>query len=187
MKMNNQKKLLTAGDASSALGVSVDTIRRWDKLGLLRSVRDSCNVRLFDPSEIEHAKRQHESPKELGAPSFHVLKSDPTEMTTVELFAGAGGTALGLENAGFENLMLSEIDHAACGTLRHNRPQWNVVGEMSRRSIFPDSKGKSISFRAASPAKRSAMPENRKASGIRAERCSSSSRVPSGNASLMSS
>lgn len=127
MKMNKQKKLLTAGEASSALGVSVDTIRRWDKLGLLRSVRDSRNVRLFDPAEIEHAKRQHESPQELGAPSFHVLKSDPTEMTTVELFAGAGGTALGLENAGFENLMLSEIDHSACETLRHNRPQWNVI------------------------------------------------------------
>lgn len=140
--MVDQKKLLTAGEASLMLGVSVDTIRRWDKLGLLRSVRDARNIRRFDPEEIEHAKRQHESPKKLGEPSFRVLKSHPTDMTTVELFAGAGGTALGLENAGFRNLMLSELDHAACETLRCNRPEWNVVEGDVGQVDFSNLKGK---------------------------------------------
>jgi DNA (cytosine-5)-methyltransferase 1 len=45
----------------------------------------------------------------------------------VELFAGAGGMALGLERAGLKTVLLNEIDKYACATLRHNRPQWSVI------------------------------------------------------------
>ena len=44
----------------------------------------------------------------------------------IELFAGAGGLALGLEKAGFESLLLNEIDKDACETLKKNRVNWNV-------------------------------------------------------------
>lgn len=47
----------------------------------------------------------------------------------IELFAGAGGLALGLEKAGFEEIGLIEIDKKACDTLRLNRPNWNVIEE----------------------------------------------------------
>ena len=47
--------------------------------------------------------------------------------STMELFAGAGGLALGLEKAGFEPLALIEIDKDAVETLRRNRPQWHVI------------------------------------------------------------
>lgn len=51
---------------------------------------------------------------------------------SIELFAGAGGLALGMEQAGFEHILLNEMNHDACETLRANRPAWNVVeGDVS--------------------------------------------------------
>ena len=49
--------------------------------------------------------------------------------TTVELFAGAGGLALGVEKAGFNTLALIEIDRDAAATLKRNRPGWNVIND----------------------------------------------------------
>lgn len=50
-------------------------------------------------------------------------------LTTLELFAGAGGLALGIEKAGFETLGLIEFDKDAAETLRHNRPNWRVIND----------------------------------------------------------
>lgn len=47
--------------------------------------------------------------------------------TSVELFAGAGGMALGMEKAGFEHLLLNEIDTHAVNTLKKNRPHWHIM------------------------------------------------------------
>lgn len=58
------------------------------------------------------------------------------ELTSIEICAGAGGQALGLERAGFRHLALYELDKHACQTLRTNRPNWNVFeGDVSRVSL----------------------------------------------------
>lgn len=48
-------------------------------------------------------------------------------LSTIEICAGAGGQALGLEKAGFKAQALVEIDSHCCKTLRYNRPHWNVI------------------------------------------------------------
>ena len=49
--------------------------------------------------------------------------------TSIELFAGAGGLALGIEKAGFNTLGLIEFDKDASETLRTNRPNWRVIND----------------------------------------------------------
>lgn len=62
--------------------------------------------------------------------------------TSIELFAGAGGLALGFEKAGIEGISFVEIDKDATETLRLNRPNWNVIEEDVRNVDFGEYKGK---------------------------------------------
>lgn len=50
-------------------------------------------------------------------------------LSVLEICAGGGGQAVGLEKAGFEPAATLEIDQNACNTLRHNRPHWQVFQE----------------------------------------------------------
>ncbi len=50
------RDFFTARDAARALGISLDTLRRWDRVGRIRTRRDAANRRLVPASEIERLK-----------------------------------------------------------------------------------------------------------------------------------
>lgn len=70
-------------------------------------------LNLFEPPPVPYIEPQVQLPT--------------TPVTGIELFAGAGGLALGWEKAGLKAKALIEIDKDAVATLRHNRPHWNVI------------------------------------------------------------
>ena len=62
----------------------------------------------------------------------------PNSTSSLELCAGAGGQALGLEQAGFGHEGLVEIDRHCCSTLRLNRPHWKVFEKDLRHFVEQD-------------------------------------------------
>ncbi len=123
--MISDQELFHVSQVADICGVSKETVRRWDASGRLSSVRGKeNNYRVFDKDQLlqfDEAKLFFE-----GAGSKRTEKPK-RKFTLVELFAGAGGLALGLERCGFKTLLLNEIDKNACATLRLNRPKWNVA------------------------------------------------------------
>src|SRR5919109_440194 len=55
-----RKQLMTAGEAARRLGISLDTLRRWDREGRIRTERDHANRRLVPASEIERLRAPDE-------------------------------------------------------------------------------------------------------------------------------
>ena len=125
--------LLGVKDAAQALNVSEDTIRRWAKMGLVRATRDERNRRMIDLEEVRHLQDQLAG--KASGRGFTVLKADKIfeEATCIDLFAGAGGTALGFHNAGLNHVFLNEFDSDAVKTLEKNSTNhglnWNISGE----------------------------------------------------------
>ena len=74
---------LLLGDAASAIGVSADTLRRWERAGRLKTTRDSANRRRVDPSEIERLT-EHPSRHRAGD-SFSARNRFPGVITSVEV------------------------------------------------------------------------------------------------------
>lgn len=120
-------------DAAQALKVSADTIRRWNKQGLIKAHRDRNGKRHFNLKEIR--RLQCKLNGEGSVHEFEVLKSDRMfpEATCIDLFAGAGGTALGFHNAGISHVFLNEFDDDAASTLRKNSQahdlEWSISND----------------------------------------------------------
>lgn len=106
--------------AAQALGVSADTIRRWSKLGLIKSTRDKNQKRMFNLAELHRLRRKLNG--EGDSTDYQILRADETfdDATCIDLFAGAGGTALGFSNAGINHVLLNEFDKNAAEALKDN-------------------------------------------------------------------
>lgn len=133
------KEFYSLTEVADMLSVSKETLRRWDKNGSLNPIRHPVNnYRVYPISTLKKFEQ-------LGFLFDNKLTESVKPLrnyTVVELFAGAGGLALGLDKAGFDCVFLNDIDHNACETLKKNRPHWNVVeGDVSQIN-FSQFKGK---------------------------------------------
>lgn len=130
------KENLTISEAANLLSVSTQTLRRWDADGKLKSIRQPNNYRHYSLDSLAPYINTKKVSEQTASYST-ALK----QYNVLELFAGAGGLALGLEKSGLKCVLLNEKDTWACKTLRKNRPAWNVIeGDVSALD-FSDYKG----------------------------------------------
>ena len=117
---------MTLSETSEYIGKSKETLRRWDKEGKLSAVREPMsNYRVYRKSDVDALFSDFLDENTQDTISNYVESHN--EYTVLELFAGAGGLAVGMEKAGLKCIALNEIDKWACNTLRTNRPNWNVL------------------------------------------------------------
>jgi DNA (cytosine-5)-methyltransferase 1 len=133
-------KYYSIAEVADLLSVSKETLRRWDRNGKLSAVREPMsNYRVYHKDQL----KIFDSLDFLFAPTENLNEIKPNrDFNSIELFAGAGGLAIGLEESGIKCLALNEFDHWACETLRKNRPDWNVIEDDVRNVSFSDLKGK---------------------------------------------
>jgi DNA (cytosine-5)-methyltransferase 1 len=118
------EKYYTLAEASEIIGKSKETLRRWDREGKLTAIREPIsNYRVYSNDTIKQVFSNFIQP----TIEENNLVTPENNYTVLELFAGAGGLAVGLEKAGLKCVALNEIDKFACQTLRNNRPNWNVL------------------------------------------------------------
>lgn len=116
---------ISLSEASKMLGKSKETLRRWDREGILSAIREPIsNYRVYRKKDVQHFLLGLFD-NEIEEVSNYVEPDH--EYSAIELFAGAGGLAVGMEEAGINCVALNEIDKWACQTLRANRPNWNVL------------------------------------------------------------
>jgi DNA (cytosine-5)-methyltransferase 1 len=134
------KEYYSISEVADLLSVSKETLRRWDRNGKLQAVREPMSnyrvykkdqLKIFDNLDFLFNKEEHTN-----------FAKPNKDYYAIELFAGAGGLALGLEQSGIKCLVLNEIDHWACETLRENRPNWDVVEDDVKNIEFAQYKGK---------------------------------------------
>ena len=70
------KELYTAGEAASALGISLDTLRRWDKAGRITVKRDAGNRRIVEAAEIERVRGDADGAHISARNRFHGTVTD---------------------------------------------------------------------------------------------------------------
>jgi len=128
-------QFISENNFAALVGTSNATAQKWAENGVYPSHSEN-GIKGFYLEELEMVPEVKEMlhsrwNEELD---IHPLR----EYTSVELFAGGGGLALGLSLAGFSHVLLNEFDHSACNTLRMNHPEWNVVeGDVRKVDFTP--------------------------------------------------
>ena len=127
--------IMTQTELAQKLGITKNQLSVMLSEGyspLKTRVVELCDLLGVSPLDIMDSKVEVSSNEEF----------DKDAVTCIELFAGAGGLALGLEKAGLTTLQFVEIDSSCCETLKKNRPNWNVVCEDIHNIDFTQYRGK---------------------------------------------
>lgn len=128
-------QFISENNFAALIGTSNATVQKWAENGTYPSHVEN-GIRGFYLKEMEIFPEVKEM---LNSCWEEELKVRPIrKYTSVELFAGGGGLALGLSLAGFNHILLNELDKSACNTLRMNRPNWNVIeGDIRKIDFTP--------------------------------------------------
>ena len=131
--------LINSTNLASVLGVSNATVRSWISCGKISPVKKDSSYSYFDPAILPfpELKQMSESSWEAEEKITPIRK-----FNSIELFAGAGGLALGLHEAGFNQILMNEFDHDACETLRKNFKDAEIVEGDVHDIDFTPYKGK---------------------------------------------
>lgn len=119
--ISKSNKTISESLLADIMSVSKRTVGSWKKNGKVKPLKDGRYF-LTDLCHFSQVKAMMESNWDQEQNIEPIKK-----YSSIELFAGAGGLAIGLEKAGFNAVALNEIDKNACATLRKNRPEWNVI------------------------------------------------------------
>ena len=131
---------ISESNFADIMGVSKRTLQLWEKNGKYISQTDAQGKKYYS---LDTLKEVPEIKQMIETAWDEEFKTSPhRSYTSVELFAGAGGLALGMEKAGFKHIMLNEFDKFACDTLRMNRPDWHVIQDDIHQVDFSEYAGK---------------------------------------------
>ncbi|MCM1111074.1 MAG: DNA (cytosine-5-)-methyltransferase [Clostridium sp.] len=116
---------ISLNNFADIMGVSRATVDKWIANGKCKVHLDNEEKKYLIASELSIF---HEISAMLNNTwdSESVVEPKRT-FTSIELFAGGGGLALGMHKAGFKHILLNEFDKDACSTLRKNMPEWNII------------------------------------------------------------
>lgn len=125
---------ISAANFATIMGVSGHTVALWGESGKIKPRKDGNGKTVFYTSDLEDIPEIAEM---LHSNWNEEMKTRPLRpYTSIELFAGAGGLALGMEKAGFRHLLLNDIDTDSCITLTNNRSDWHIAAGDVRNLDF---------------------------------------------------
>ncbi len=131
---------ISESNLAAITGTSLAAVQAWSRKQVYPTVKNESGTTGFNMEDLQDISEIRDMVNNHWNDEFGVTPQ--RQFTSVELFAGGGGLALGLSMAGFSHVMLNEFDKSACKTLRANHPEWNVIEGDVRSIDFTPLRGK---------------------------------------------